>query len=202
MKTALVSWMHVKNLYAKAKKRKSISYVTIPICLRWVEANQRGNAGSSWSLILATVSDLKYPLHHIRRGGGVTFHYPGQWIIYPITQLTPKNSLDKVMCGLLKCVGNVFAEKFLVKDVLSAKKLMGVWVNKRKIASIGLGVDRMITEHGLALNLHSDENMFQEIRKISPCGMSSDTYISLEELNGEKDNIRKFHQYFLDSFNF
>ena len=139
---------------------------------------------------------LSFPLFKIRRGGGVTFHYPGQWIFYPIVALSPKNNLEELMCWMLKEVASILRESFNVENVLAAKKLMGVWVDRRKIASIGLGVNRFVTEHGLALNLQKDELMSRELRKISPCGLNFSTYLSLEELNSKNDNLQKFHELF------
>lgn len=139
---------------------------------------------------------LSFPVFKIKRGGGITFHYPGQWIFYPIVAVSPSYNLENLMCWMLKEVANTLKESFGVTEAIAAKKLMGVWVNRKKIASIGLGVNRFVTEHGLALNLQSDAKMSEELKKIYPCGLDASTYLSLEDLNNQSDNIEKFHQLF------
>lgn len=163
----------------------------------------RGNERGEKNLVefnptLAT--NLKYPVKSIHRGGGITFHYPGQWIFYPIMAITPSYTLDDHMCWLLKSVASVLREDFRLEGVLTAKKLMGVWKDKRKLASIGVGVSRFITEHGLALNLIKDQEMFDELGKINPCGMSHETYESVDSYVQDNNLIENFHNAYLKSF--
>ncbi len=140
---------------------------------------------------------LKYSVEKIHRGGGVTFHYPGQWIFYPIVAITPSYSLDDHMCWILKKVAAVLREDFKIENVMTAKKLMGVWKDRKKLASIGVGVKRFVTLHGLALNLNRDEEMFEELKKINPCGMDYQTYISVDQFLSEKDLLGSFNKHFL-----
>ena len=74
-------------------------------------------------------------------------------------------------------------------------------MNKSKIASIGIGISKFVTEHGLALNLLNDEEMFLELKKINPCGIDPTTYITAEsQLSGTSENlIERFHQAFIQS---
>jgi lipoyl(octanoyl) transferase len=77
---------------------------------------------------------------------------------------------------------------------------MGVWKNKSKLASIGVGLSKFVTEHGLALNVLNDENMFNELKKINPCGIDPTTYITAESQMSDvdpKDLIEKFHKAFV-----
>ena len=78
------------------------------------------------------------------------------------------------------------------EDVLSAKKLMGVWHKKRKLASIGVGMERFVSIHGIALNLLHDQKMFSTLNMINPCGMSSSTYTSVEQEFNQKINPQEF----------
>lgn len=140
---------------------------------------------------------LKFPVQKIHRGGGITFHYPGQWIFYPIVSITPSYTLDDHMCWLLKGVANTLKEDFKIENVMTAKKLMGVWRDRKKLASIGVGVKRFVTLHGLALNLIKDDEMFNELGKINPCGMSHETYQAVDQVISDDDLIEKFHQTYL-----
>jgi lipoyl(octanoyl) transferase len=79
---------------------------------------------------------------------------------------------------------------------------MGVWKNKSKLASIGIGLSKFVTEHGLALNLVNDEDMFNEVKKINPCGIDPTTYITVESLIENVDSsklIENFHKAFVDT---
>lgn len=162
----------------------------------------RGNERGVENLIAfdqSLESNLKYPVHRIKRGGGITFHYPGQWIFYPIVALGPDNNLSDLMKWMLNSVREVISHDFGVNEVIAATKLVGVWYKRMKLASIGMGTDRFITEHGLALNLVYEQSMFQELKKISPCGMNPTTYTSLDQVLNTQDTdlVEKFHNYFL-----
>ncbi len=143
---------------------------------------------------------LDFPLHYIHRGGGLTFHYPGQWIAYPILAVKEDFSLDDHMCWLLKGVREVLTESFNIDNVITAKKLMGVWREKKKLASIGVGLKRYVTLHGLALNLNYDEKMFGAIQKINPCGMEASTYMSVDKVIQKENLLEEFHQAFLKKY--
>ncbi len=144
---------------------------------------------------------LKFPVHKIHRGGGITFHYPGQWIFYPIVAVNESYSLEDHMCWLLKSIKGTLQAEFGLSHAMATKKLMGVWHERRKLASIGVGLNRFVTEHGIALNLIYDQDMFNELHKINPCGMSSETYISLDKVIEAPENlIMKFHQAFIEKY--
>jgi lipoate-protein ligase B len=145
---------------------------------------------------------VKYPIYKIHRGGGITFHYPGQWIFYPIVAVKESYPLDKLTDWMLKSVKEVLTNDLKLEDVICANKLMGVWKNKSKLASIGIGVSKFVTEHGLALNLLNDEDMFNEVKKINPCGIDPTTYITAQSQMENVDTstlIEKFHNAFVES---
>lgn len=186
-----------QKMVAKNKQLKVFIFCNHPHCFTLGRGNERG-VESLLEFDSSIESSLNFPVHRIKRGGGITFHYPGQWIFYPIIALGPTNSMSDLMNWMLKSVRDTVADHFNVKDVVTANKLMGVWHKRRKLASIGMGADRFITEHGLALNLIYDEKMFNELSKISPCGISSTTYISLDQITNSSENlIEKFHKAFL-----
>ncbi len=134
------------------------------------------------------------PILEISRGGRATYHGPSQLIVYPILNLshTRKGRRDREIVGYLR----VFEEAIV--DVLRSYKIeaqgrslqknpqthseadeTGVWVGNRKLASIGIGVRKWVTFHGAAINLHYDPQAF---RGMNPCGFTTETMISLEQL--------------------
>jgi lipoate-protein ligase B len=103
----------------------------------------------------------------IRRGGGATAHNPGQLVIYPIF------SLGKLKLGVSDYVHKLedATVKFLKKlNVESERKkgFPGIWTGEKKIASVGVRVSRLVTFHGLAVNIYNDLSIFD---KIIPCGI-------------------------------
>lgn len=129
----------------------------------------------------------------INRGGRATYHGPSQVVMYPILDLTPRNrDLHRYMRHLEEAIVAALAEFGIPATGRSrqasspgeeAVEATGVWVGARKIASIGIGVRKWVTFHGLALNVDHDPSAFQGLR---PCGFSPETMISMEEIMGAK----------------
>lgn len=188
-----------QDLIRQNKDYKIYIFCNHPHCFTLGRGNERGR-DDLVSFDTTLISFLKFPVHKIHRGGGITFHYPGQWIFYPIVAINKSYTLDDHMCWLLKSVKNVLKEDFGIEKAMTAKKLMGVWVERQKIASIGVGLNRFVTEHGLALNLIYDEEMFNEVKKTNPCGMSPTTYICANQLiETDAKIIDQFHSTFTKS---
>tara|TARA_Y100000768_G_scaffold389043_2_gene391410 strand:- start:5185 stop:5901 length:717 start_codon:yes stop_codon:yes gene_type:complete len=144
-------------------------------------------------------SQLKFPVEQIHRGGGITFHYPGQWIFYPICSISKSYTLDDHMCWILKSTGSILENDFSIQDLLIAKKLMGIWRERKKLASIGVGLKSFVSLHGLALNLNKDEKMFSELQKINPCGLDSTIYHTVESIINDQINPSNFTKSFIKS---
>ncbi len=142
----------------------------------------------------------------VQRGGRATYHGPNQLVVYPIINLqkgTKIIGIREYMSGLEKIVVDVLAQYGVAAEGRCGTKIesheaTGVWINDRKICSIGIGVKRWVTYHGLALNVDHDPRAFQGL---NPCGFSPATMISLEEVLGRKvsrrDLISKFTERFL-----
>ena len=118
---------------------------------------------------------LPHPVEEINRGGQATFHGPGQlvgYFIFDLQTLTPDlhiflRWIEEGLIALLAAYG------------LTAQRregLTGVWIEDRKIASIGVGVRKWITMHGFGLNVGSDLSGFEAI---TPCGIQGVTMTSL-----------------------
>jgi lipoyl(octanoyl) transferase len=131
------------------------------------------------SSVLGT-SHLPHPLFPINRGGQATYHGPGQLVGYPIIDL---HRHGKDLHRYLRWLESVLIE-LLYEHGLSASTragLTGVWVEDRKIASIGVGVRHWITMHGFALNVQGDLSPFAHI---VPCGIFNVTMTSIEKETG------------------
>ncbi len=103
----------------------------------------------------------------IDRGGEVTLHSPGQLVTYPIFNLNHFGRDLKVFLHKLEQVAIDLLQDF---DIVAHRILgqRGVWVGKDKIASIGIGVKKWVSFHGMAVNVNTDLDLFSLIR---PCGL-------------------------------
>ena len=107
------------------------------------------------------------PLHRIDRGGEVTHHRPGQLVAYPVLDLRRhQTDLHWYMRQLEQVLIDVLAQLGLNGQRLPG--LTGLWLDNRKVAAIGVGCRRWITQHGLALNVSCDLAGFDQV---TPCGL-------------------------------
>jgi lipoyl(octanoyl) transferase len=125
---------------------------------------------------LRGATHLPHPVFQINRGGQATYHGPGQLVGYPI--------IDLRYCGqdlhkFLRWIEELLVELLTSFGIEAQRRegLTGVWVDHRKIASIGVGVRHWITMHGFALNVCGDLSPFA---KITPCGIANVTMTSIE----------------------
>lgn len=113
-------------------------------------------------------SELPFPVHEINRGGQATYHGPGQLVGYPITDL---NRYGRDIHRYITSIENAIIEtcaRFGVQAHIR-EGLVGVWVEDRKIASIGVGVKKWIAMHGFALNVTKEA--LPPFHAITPCGI-------------------------------
>jgi lipoyl(octanoyl) transferase len=123
------------------------------------------------------------PVIHIDRGGQVTYHGPGQLIIYPLIDLRRlKLGVRALVMALEQTVIDTLAE-FAI-DAEARRDAPGVYVDGRKIASLGLRVSHGCTYHGLAFNIAMDIEPFT---RINPCGYAGLEVTQLAELGGPAD---------------
>lgn len=135
------------------------------------------------------------------RGGKITYHGPGQRIIYLMLNLA-KMKDKKDIRQYVKDLQNLIISTL---DSLGIKAYgnsenIGVWVNKdnqpKKIASLGIRVKKWVTFHGIALNIHTDLNYYNNI---SPCGLSADIMTSIKEM-GKEVTFQSFDEKLIDNF--
>ena len=137
------------------------------------------------------------PVFHTERGGGITYHGPGQLVGYPILDLREKGlgvreyiwRLEEVIINLLRAFG--------LQGHRNGNYPGGVWVDSKKVCSIGIHVSHRITTHGFALNISNDLRFFEYIR---PCGLRGQVMTSLSELLGHAVEIETVVENLLYSF--
>ena len=120
--------------------------------------------------------NLPHPLHRIGRGGQATFHGPGQLVAYPIIDL---HLLGCDLHRYLRLLEEVVIQTLQGYEIVGTRRegMTGVWVNHRKITSLGVGVRKWISFHGLALNVCGDLSAFE---KITPCGLAGVEMTSIQ----------------------
>jgi len=128
---------------------------------------------------------LPHPLFAINRGGQATYHGPGQLMGYPI--------IDLRRCGqdlhrYLRWLELLLIELLANYGITAWQReaLTGVWIDHRKIASIGVGVRHWITMHGFALNVCGDLSPFNYI---IPCGINNVSMTSMEKETGKAFSV-------------
>ena len=128
---------------------------------------------------------LGVELHETGRGGDVTFHGPGQLVGYPIIKLSPDR------CDIRRYVRDL--QEVLIRTTAEygldatrhdeSNPNVGVWVDGRKLAALGIRISRWVTMHGFALNVTTNLSYFQ---LIVPCGIRNHGVTSLQSLLGRE----------------
>ncbi|YBU88086.1 MAG: lipoyl(octanoyl) transferase LipB [Candidatus Walczuchella monophlebidarum] len=145
-------------------------------------------------ILLSTkrLNQLGARFYKIDRGGNVTYHGPGQLVVYPILDLESffidihkyLRSLEEVVIRLLSLYG-LSCDRFLGET--------GVWLDvgkssARKICAIGLKMSNWVSMHGLALNINTDMSYFNHI---SPCGLKGKGVSSIAQELGRQFSMEK-----------
>jgi lipoyl(octanoyl) transferase len=146
---------------------------------------------------LRSPKTLPHPVFEINRGGKATWHGPGQLVAYPILDLK-RHGRD------LHCYMR-FLEEIIIATcgalgVESHRRegLTGVWIGSRKIASIGVGVRRWVTMHGLALNVTCYS--LESFRHITPCGIADAEMTCIERESGQTIDVEDTAAIFAEIF--
>jgi lipoyl(octanoyl) transferase len=106
------------------------------------------------------------PVVQVDRGGQVTYHGPGQWVVYLLVDLKRRSLGVRALVDLIERSLVQLLDRYLI-DAQPRSDAPGVYVAGEKIASLGLRVRRGCSYHGLALNVDMDLEPFQ---RINPCG--------------------------------
>ena len=108
------------------------------------------------------------PVIKTDRGGQVTYHGPGQLILYPLIDLRRKNLSIRKFVTILENAVIAVMQDFNITATAKCEA-PGVYVDEKKICSIGLRIRRGCTYHGIAFNIHMDLEPF---KRINPCGFN------------------------------
>jgi lipoyl(octanoyl) transferase len=139
-------------------------------------------------------NDIAY--YEIDRGGDLTYHGPGQLVVYPILDLH-NYYLDSHR--YLRDLEEVIIRSLKEYAIIASREeeFTGVWVGEEKICAIGIKISRWFTMHGLALNVNNDLRYFD---KIIPCGIFHKGVTSMEKLTGKKIEMNKLIKIILNKF--
>lgn len=137
---------------------------------------------------LRAASFLPHPVVETNRGGQATYHGPGQLVGYPILDLTPRGrdlhaylrSLESLLIDLCAAFGVPARRR---------ESLTGVWVDDRKIASLGVGVRKWISMHGFAINITPES--LPPFSAITPCGIANVKMTSLTSEAGRTISVEQ-----------
>ena len=130
---------------------------------------------------LLAVGDI--PVVDIDRGGQVTYHGPGQLVVYPLLDLSRRAlGVRALVEGIERAVIDTLAAWHI--EAHGKREAPGVYVDGRKIASVGLRIRRGRSYHGLALNVAMDLEPFA---RINPCGYAGLQMTQLSALGGPAD---------------
>lgn len=159
-----------------------------------------GKSGAQENLLLdeAHLQDIDAQFYKINRGGDITYHGPGQLVMYPILDLEQFfTDIHKYMRYLEEAVIKTLAHFQITATRYEG--LTGVWIDAetpkaRKICAMGVKCSRWITMHGIALNVHPDLGYFGNI---VPCGIQDKAVTSMAQELGRQISIQEVQEVLL-----
>lgn len=182
---ALQRQMELVHAVSEGEQDELVVFCTHPPVVTLGRATQNGDL-TSWTGEIV----------EIQRGGRATYHGPSQVVAYPILDLSKRNrDLHLFIRNIEKAVIDALREFGVEAEV--SKGNTGVWIGNRKIASIGIAVKKWVSYHGVAINIDHDPQAF---RGLNPCGFSSETMVSLEELINKKVTHEEFENCLVKNF--
>ena len=151
-----------------------------------------GKSGDEKNLVIPVtdLSSIGASYHQINRGGDITYHGPGQIVVYPVIDL--ENFFTDIHQYMRTLEESVIAtlKEFNI-EAGRINRMTGVWLDwsderkARKICALGVKTSRWVTMHGLAMNVNTDLSYFNHI---VPCGIQDKAVTSLKkELNSDQD---------------
>lgn len=152
-----------------------------------------GKSGDENNLLIKkeNLNTVDATYYHINRGGDITYHGPGQIVVYPVIDLENFfTDIHKYMRLLEEAVIQTLKEFGIQAGRI--KGLTGVWVDAeneksaRKICALGVKTSRWVTMHGLAFNVNASLDYFSNI---VPCGIADKTVTSLQKEMGSPQNM-------------
>ncbi len=134
------------------------------------------------------ILDKSIDIIRTSRGGKVTWHGPGQLIVYFVINLNNKKKDIRKFINIIEKTIITSLKKFKIKSY-SDKKNIGIWHKEnnveRKVGAIGIRIKKWIAYHGFSINISNDTSNYQ---KIIPCGIKNRGVVSLKEINNQNYN--------------
>ncbi|CAN1158010.1 Octanoyltransferase LIP2, mitochondrial [Linum perenne] len=180
-KMGTVNYLESLKLQEKlVSERKAHKISDTLLCVQHPPTYTLGKRRTEHNLLISDseLRNLGAQLHYTERGGDITYHGPGQVVLYPIV------SLREIGLGARKYVEKLeltmieLASLYGVKASAGQQGETGVWVGDGKIGAIGVRISNGITSHGLAFNIDPDLNYFNHI---VPCGIVDKQVTSLRK---------------------
>ena len=138
-----------------------------------------GRSGSRNNILVSkdALQEQGIEVFDVERGGDITYHGPGQLVVYPILDL---RGFGKDIHRFVWSLEEAIIRTLEKTDISGERRdgFPGVWVGERKIASVGVYVKNWVTYHGLAFNVDVNQDHFRMIR---PCGLTVET-VSVNDL--------------------
>jgi len=120
-----------------------------------------------------------YPSRAVDRGGGLTWHGPGQLVIYPVFKWDLEGEVNTK--AIIHALEGWVIESFAALGIESARdaRMMGVWVDGHKVCSIGISLLRWVSRHGLSINYDTPRG---RVERLQGCGLDAGMTSSLAAL--------------------
>lgn len=209
MKKNKLNIIHLYNtdyreiLYLQRELRQKRIAGLIEDCLLLVTHNHVLTLGirGKYENILVKEKILKennISIYEVERGGDITYHGPGQLVIYPIIDLKNyhkdlRGFVDKLQNAVVNLLHNEYNIDAHKEDGIHT----GVWVDQNKIAAIGLSLSKWVTMHGMAFNINTDLSYFD---MIIPCGLTDRGVTSVKKLKGKSIDFTNTTALFAEYF--
>lgn len=216
------AWDYQQSLNSSLVKRKreffstgqaisSYEPIHYLLCCQHPPVYTLGKSGSIENLLLkdSEITSAGFDYYKINRGGDITYHGPGQLVIYPIFDL---EWFFRDVHRYVRLLEEVIINTLSDFEIIAAREegFTGVWVNEgqgsqRKLCAIGVHLSRWVSMHGLALNVNTN---LQHFENIIPCGISplEKQVSSMQNELGKEQNIElvklKIKDHFKNLFNF
>ena len=193
-----VDYKKALELQHRIVKLKEDSFSDILLLVEHPSVITVGHRGKEENILVSKdfLKDKEFSLLHVERGGDVTCHEPGQLVGYPLIRL--KNFNLKVK-DFIEKIEEVIIETLKTYSVTGRRNKLnnGVWIGKKKIASIGIRLKKWISFHGFSLNVNNDLYGFSLIR---PCGLKDVGVTSIKEVTGKEIPVEEVSKELIKNF--
>lgn len=123
------------------------------------------------------------PFYNVKRGGELTFHNPGQLVIYPVIDFRRYDfvSIKDFVLFFVRTITTVLRNFCGVSNICWNRDKPGIWAEDRKLAFVGLNFKKFVSIHGFSINICNDLTPFENI---IPCGITNCKITSVKRETG------------------